>query len=68
MALIRFEKYVASLPAVLTANTLYFVKNWAWFDLYLTNDTWTVVAFPLNSSWSSGWVSESDAIAYSVSL
>ena len=47
---LKVEKYVASLPGVLEKNTIYYVKNGAGFDMYVTNDTGTVVAFPLNST------------------
>ena len=46
----RLEKYVNNLPAVLVANTLYYVKTGAGFDLYLTNNTGTIIAYPLNVS------------------
>jgi hypothetical protein len=42
------QKHVSNLPATLEANTVYFVKNGAGFDLYLTNSTGTIVAFGLN--------------------
>lgn len=42
------KKIVAALPGSLTANTLYMVKAGVGFDLYLTNDQGTVVAYPLN--------------------
>lgn len=42
------EKYVSALPGTLVADTLYYVRNGAGFDLYLTNSTGTVVAYPQN--------------------
>jgi hypothetical protein len=42
------EKYVSALPGVLVADTLYYVRNGAGFDVYLTNSAGTVVAYPLN--------------------
>lgn len=42
------EKYVSALPATLTRNTLYFVRNGAGFDIYCTNESGTVVAYALN--------------------
>jgi hypothetical protein len=42
------EKYVSALPATLTRNTMYFVRNGAGFDIYCTNDSGTVVAYALN--------------------
>lgn len=55
MALLRAEKVVATLPENLEANTIYFVRVASWFDIYVTNDTWTIVAYPLNQTWGS-WV------------
>lgn len=42
------EKHVSALPGTLTADTKYFVRNGAGFDVYLTNSTGTVVAYPIN--------------------
>lgn len=42
------EKYVSALPATLTRNTMYFVRNGAGFDIYCTNESGTVVAYALN--------------------
>jgi len=53
MAQLRAEKYVSNLPGVLEANTIYFVRTGAGFDIYVTNDTGTIVAYPLNASTSS---------------
>jgi hypothetical protein len=50
---LRIEKYVASLPGTLTANTLYFVRVGAGFDLYVTNDQGIVAAYALNTGSSS---------------
>ena len=50
MAQLRSEKYVNNLPAILTANTIYYVKTGVGFDMYITNDTGTIVAFPINMS------------------
>lgn len=47
---IVIEKHVSSLPGTLTANTLYFVRVGSGFDIYLTNDLGTVVAYGLNQS------------------
>ena len=54
MAELRSEKYVNSLPSVLIANTIYYVKNGAGFDVYITNNSGTIIAYPLNTSSSSG--------------
>ena len=48
MAQLRNEKYVSNLPTTLVANTIYYVKNGAGFDMYVTNDTGIIVAYPLN--------------------
>ena len=48
MAELRSEKYVNNLPAVLTANTIYYVKTGSTFDMYITNDIGTLVAYPMN--------------------
>lgn len=54
MAELRNEKYVSSLPGVLIANTIYYVKNGLGFDMYLTNDSGIIVAYPLNTD-TSNW-------------
>ena len=48
MAELRIEKYVNNLPSVLIANTIYYVKNGAGFDVYITNNSGTIIAYPLN--------------------
>ena len=48
MAELRSEKYVNNLPGVLIANTIYYVKNGAGFDVYITNNSGTIIAYPLN--------------------
>ena len=48
MSELRNEKYVNSLPGVLIANTIYYVKNGAGFDVYITNNSGTIIAYPLN--------------------
>ena len=48
MSELRSEKYVNSLPSVLIANTIYYVKNGAGFDVYITNNSGTIIAYPLN--------------------
>jgi hypothetical protein len=49
MELVRYEKVVSSLPWTLTANTIYLVRTGTGFDMYVTNDTGLVVAYPVNS-------------------
>lgn len=50
MAEIRSEKYVTNLPVTLIANTIYYVKNGAGFDMYVTNNSGTIIAYPINTS------------------
>lgn len=48
MARILQHKVVASLPAELEANSLYFVRAGNGFDLYVTNSAGTIVPYSLN--------------------
>lgn len=48
MAQVKFHKFVAALPAELEANAIYYVRAGAGFDIYVTNSSGTVVAYPLN--------------------
>jgi hypothetical protein len=48
------HKVVAALPGTLEANSIYYVRVGAGFDLYVTNDAGTVVAYPLNSGSGAG--------------
>lgn len=50
MAELRSEKYVNSLPPTLIANTIYYVKNGATIDIYITNNSGTIIAYPLSST------------------
>lgn len=63
------HKYVSALPAQLEANSVYFVRSGAGFDLYVTNSSGTIVSYsanyqPINSkltdlankTWTSGKV------------
>ena len=43
------EKHVSALPGTLAADTLYYVRTGAGFEVYLTNSTGTLVAYPLNA-------------------
>ena len=43
------EKFVSALPGTLVANTLYYVRVGTGFDVYLTNSSGTIVAYPLNA-------------------
>lgn len=60
MAELRTEKHVATLPGTLTANTVYYVKNGSVIDIYITNNSGTIIAYPLNTS--SGSVTYEDTI------
>lgn len=48
MALIRASKVVAALPTTLEASTIYFVRVGAGFDLFVTNQSGTIVAYTQN--------------------
>lgn len=50
MAQVKFQKIVSSLPESLAADTIYFVRVGAGFDLYVTNKTGTIVAYALNTN------------------
>lgn len=50
------HKVVASLPAVLEPNSVYYVRVGLGFDLYVTNNLGLVVAYPLNHPTASGGV------------
>lgn len=54
MAQLRTHKFVASLPAQLEADAIYYVRTGAGFDQYVTNHSGTIVAYPLNQSGGSG--------------
>lgn len=49
MSQFRAHKYVSALPAQLEPSAVYFVRAGAGFDLYVTNETGTVVAYALNT-------------------
>jgi hypothetical protein len=44
------HKVVSALPGTLDANSIYYVRVGTGFDLYVTNDSGTIVAYPINSS------------------
>lgn len=48
MAVIKHHKYVAALPGTLEANSIYYVRAGSGFDIYVTNSSGTLVAYPLN--------------------
>lgn len=47
--ILRIEKVIASIPAVLTANTLYFVKKDAGYELFVS-DKDGINAFPMDTT------------------
>jgi hypothetical protein len=47
---LKAQKVVSSLPTTLEADTIYFVRVGAGFDLYVTNASGLIVAYPLNAS------------------
>jgi hypothetical protein len=51
------SKVVNALPGALVASTVYFVRVGAGFDIYVTNETGMVVAYPLNQSGGGGTLS-----------
>jgi hypothetical protein len=55
MAVIKHHKHVAALPATLEANSVYYVRTGAGFDIYVTNDSGLVVAYPLNTQSDLRW-------------
>lgn len=48
MPLIKHHKYVAALPSVLEANSVYYVRTGAGYDQYVTNNAGQIVAYPAN--------------------
>jgi hypothetical protein len=53
MAQLKVHKVVAALPDPLEADSVYFVRSGAGFDLYVTNSLGLVVAYALNAA--PGW-------------
>jgi hypothetical protein len=51
------SKVVNALPGVLVASTVYFVRIGAGFDIYVTNESGMVVAYPLNAGGGGGTLS-----------
>lgn len=48
MAQLKTHKFVAALPPELEADAIYFVRAGSGFDLYVTNHSGTIVAYPAN--------------------
>jgi len=61
MANFKPHKIVSSLPEELEANSVYYVRVGAGFDIYTTNSSGTIVAYALNAP----EVSESTVTTYS---
>lgn len=57
MSAFRAQKVVNALPGALDASTVYFVRVGAGFDIYVTNESGMVVAYPLNAGGGSGTLS-----------
>lgn len=49
MSELRSEKFVNSLPGTLSANTIYYVKVGAKVEAYVTNNTGTIIALPIQT-------------------
>jgi hypothetical protein len=49
MAALLAHKIVAALPETLAADSVYYVRVGAGFDLYVTNGAGQITAYPLNS-------------------
>lgn len=50
MASLLAHKVVSTLPGTLAASSVYFVRVGSGFDIYVTNETGTVVAYPINNA------------------
>lgn len=50
MALVKHHKVVAALPPTLEADSIYYVRAGAGFDIYVTNGAGAIAAYPLNAS------------------
>lgn len=50
MSLLLTQKVVSALPGTLASSTIYFVRVGSGFDIYVTNETGTVVAYPINNA------------------
>jgi len=48
MAIVQQHKFVNALPAQLEANAIYYVRVRSGIDLYVTNASGTIVAYPTN--------------------
>lgn len=50
MSLVLHHKVVSTLPTPLVASSIYYVRVGAGFDIYVTNETGTVVSYPINNA------------------
>lgn len=48
MAIVKHHKVVAALPAELEANSIYYVRAGSGFDVYVTNSSGALIAYPAN--------------------
>lgn len=55
MAQVKFHKFVAALPVTLEADSIYYVRVGAGFDIYVTNSSGTIVAYSLNATAANGF-------------
>lgn len=55
MALVKHHKVVAALPSQLEANAIYYVRAGAGFNLYVTNSSGQIVAYPANAPLPDVW-------------
>lgn len=50
MAAVLHHKVVSTLPTPLVASSIYYVRVGSGFDVYVTNETGTVVSYPINNA------------------
>lgn len=50
MSSVLQHKVVSSLPTPLQASSIYYVRVGSGFDIYVTNETGTVVSYPINNA------------------
>lgn len=68
MAQVKHHKFVAALPAELEADAIYYVRAGTGFDLYVTNSSGTIVAYPINAGGGSPISAEYDSGLQTVTL
>lgn len=57
MSTVNHHKVVSQLPVLLDSNAIYYVRVGAGVDIYVTNDSGMVVAYPLNAGAGTGGTS-----------